>query len=42
MLFADKENLKIEIAVSLLRVREKELQYYATNLSTVGTQVPAP
>eukprot|EP00965_Chrysotila_dentata_P156027 5155615-Pleurochrysis_carterae.AAC.3 len=39
MLYADKEHLKTEVAVDLLRVREKEVLYYARNLSTVGTQV---
>ena len=42
MLFADKEHLKTEIAVKLLRVREKELKYFERNLSTVGTQVQVP
>ena len=38
MLYADKENLKTEVAVELLRVREKEMTFYANNLSMVGTQ----
>ena len=38
MLFADKENLKTELAVDLNSVREKEMRYYVRNLSTIGTQ----
>ena len=38
MLYADKQHLKTEVAVDLLRVREKEMNFYATNLSMVGTQ----
>ena len=38
MLYADKQHLKTEVAVDLLRVREKELNFYSSNLATVGTQ----
>ena len=38
MLYADKQHLKTEVAVDLLRVREKEMNFYSSNLSTVGTQ----
>ena len=38
MLYADKQNLKTEIAVELLRVREKEINFYSGNLTMVGTQ----
>uniref|UniRef100_A0A7S4B853 Uncharacterized protein n=1 Tax=Chrysotila carterae TaxID=13221 RepID=A0A7S4B853_CHRCT len=38
MLYADKEALKTDIAVQILRVREKELGYYVQNLNTVSTQ----
>ncbi|KAL1519959.1 hypothetical protein AB1Y20_023445 [Prymnesium parvum] len=37
MLYADKENLKTRVAQELLSVREKEMTFYAKNLSMVGT-----
>jgi len=37
MLYADKENLKTRLAKDLLSVREKEMSFYAHNLSMVGT-----
>ena len=36
-LAADKENLKTQVAQQLLDVREKEMTFYAKNLSMVGT-----
>jgi hypothetical protein len=37
MIYADKENLKTQVAKDLLLVRERELDFYARNLSMVGT-----
>ena len=34
---ADKENLKTHVAQELLAVRQKEMKFYAANLSMVGT-----
>ena len=37
MIYADKENLKTQVAKDLLAVREREMDFYARNLSMVGT-----
>ena len=37
MIYADKENLRTQVAKDLLLVRERELDFYARNLSMVGT-----
>ena len=38
MLFADKRALETNLKVSLLAIREKELNFYTTNCLAVGTQ----
>ena len=38
MLYADKKHLETETARDVLRVREKEMRYYARNLSMLATQ----
>jgi len=38
MLYADKRNLEGHLQVALLRIRNKELQFYADNLGAIGTQ----
>ena len=38
MLYADKRHLETETARDVLRVREKEMRYYARNLSMLATQ----
>ena len=39
MLFADKRALETNLQVSLLKIREKELQFYTQNCIAIGTQV---
>ena len=38
MLFADKRALETNLQVSLLKIREKELQFYTQNCIAIGTQ----
>lgn len=38
MLYADKRALETNLKVSLLAIREKELNYYSQNCLAVGTQ----
>ena len=38
MLYADKRNLEVNLQVALLRIRDKELKFYADNLTAIGTQ----
>mmetsp|Transcript_21833 Transcript_21833/g.51743 ORF Transcript_21833/g.51743 Transcript_21833/m.51743 type:complete len:188 (-) Transcript_21833:81-644(-) len=38
MLFADKRNLETNLQVSLLKIRDKELQFYVGNCIAMGTQ----
>ena len=38
MLFADKRALQTNLKVSLLEIREKELNFYSTNCLTIGVQ----
>jgi hypothetical protein len=38
MLYADKRALETKLQVSLLSIREKELNFYTQNCRTVGTQ----
>ena len=38
MLFADKRNLEVSLQVALLKIRDKELQFYTDNLMAIGTQ----
>lgn len=38
MLYADKRNLEVNLQVALLRIRDKELIFYADNLQAIGTQ----
>ena len=38
MLFADKEHLRADAATAVLRVREREIDFYMQNLSVVSTQ----
>ena len=37
MIYADKENLKTQVSKDLLVIREREMDFYARNLSMVGT-----
>ena len=39
MLYADKRALETNLQVSLLKIREKELQFYTQNCIAIGTQV---
>ena len=41
MLYADKRALETNLKVSLLAIREKELNYYAQNCLAVGTRRPS-
>ena len=38
MLYADKRALETNLQVSLLKIREKELQFYTQNCIAIGTQ----
>jgi len=38
MLYADKRALETNLKVSLLSIREKELNFYVTNCQSIGTQ----
>ena len=38
MLFAEKAQLETNLAVEVLRVRDRELQFYSDAFSTIGTQ----
>jgi hypothetical protein len=38
MLYADKRALETNLKVSLLQIREKELNFYTQNCLAVGTQ----
>ena len=39
---ADKRALETNLQVSLLKIREKELQFYTQNCIAIGTQVRTP
>ena len=38
MLIADKADLRAELAVDVLHIREKEMKYYIRNMQTISTQ----
>jgi len=42
MLYADKRALETNLQVSLLKIREKELQFYTQNCIAIGTQARGP
>ena len=37
MIYADKENLRTQVSKDLLVIREREMDFYARNLSMAGT-----
>ena len=43
MLFADKRNLETNLQVSLLKIRDKELQFYVGNcIASARSRAPVP
>ena len=38
MLYANKSDVEADLRVELLRIRERELRFYASNCRTIGTQ----
>jgi hypothetical protein len=43
MLFADKRNLETNLQVSLLKIRDKELQFYVGNcIASAPARAPTP